>query len=69
MQLLDLAGESEQALALQRERELEAMDASLRPFQERYWALQDEKEAQEEAAQAGQEYAQALATSPSTPIG
>ncbi|MBW5801198.1 phage tail length tape measure family protein [Halomonas elongata] len=60
--LLELAGESEQALALQRERELEAMDASLRPFQERFWALQDEKEAQQEATQAGQEYAQALAS-------
>ncbi|SEM67361.1 phage tail tape measure protein [Halomonas caseinilytica] len=60
--LLQLAGESEQALALQRERELETIDKSLRPFQERFWALQDEAKAQEEAAQAGRDYAEALAS-------
>ncbi|MDR5857956.1 hypothetical protein FZZ93_02395 [Halomonas eurihalina] len=59
--LLELAGKSEEALALQRERELATIDESLRPFQERIWALQDEAKAQEEAAQAGKEYAQALA--------
>ncbi|CBV44057.1 EF-hand domain-containing protein [Halomonas elongata] len=59
--LLEMAGKSEEALALQRERELATIDESLRPFQERIWALQDEAKAQEEAAQAGKEYAQALA--------
>ena len=30
-------------LFLQRKKELDAMDASLRPLQERIWALEDEK--------------------------
>ncbi|MDL4863785.1 EF-hand domain-containing protein, partial [Halomonas elongata] len=59
--LLEMAGKSEEALALQRERELATIDESLRPIQERIWSLQDEAKAQEEAAQAGKEYAQALA--------
>lgn len=59
--LLELAGKSEQALALQREQQLEGMDPLLQETQEHIWALKDEKEAQQEAAQAGQEYAKALA--------
>src|SRR5699024_9287053 len=44
-ELLTLAGDSASVLALARGQELAAMDESLRPFQERLWALQDEAEA------------------------
>lgn len=59
--LLDLAGDKQAIIAIQREKELAAIDESLRPTQERIWALQDEAQAQQEAAKAGQAYAQALA--------
>lgn len=59
--LLELMGDQERILALQREDELAAMDEALRPIQERIWALQDEAQAQAAAAEAGQQYASALA--------
>ncbi|WP_016854796.1 hypothetical protein [Halomonas smyrnensis] len=59
--LLELMGDQERILALQREDELASLDASLRPIQERIWALQDEAQAQAAAAEAGQQYASALA--------
>ncbi|WP_035573007.1 EF-hand domain-containing protein [Halomonas halocynthiae] len=60
--LLELAGDKETLLVEARERELAAIDESLRPTQERIWALQDEAAAQQEAAKAGQAYAQSLAS-------
>lgn len=53
MDLLGMLGDQEAALALERERELATIDESLRPMQERYWAIQDE-------AQAVNDYASAL---------
>jgi hypothetical protein len=41
IQLLEAMGNKTAALAMQRERELAAMDASLRPLQELVWATQD----------------------------
>ena len=60
--LLEVAGDEMGALALQREREIQSIDESLRPFQERLWALQDEKVAQEEAKKASEDYARSLAS-------
>lgn len=60
IELLELMGDGEKVLALQRERELKTIDESLRPFKKRLWALQDEAAAQEKARQASQEYAAEL---------
>lgn len=62
LDLLALAGRDQAALNLQRERELETIDESLRPIQERIWALQDEKEAHEAAQKAVTDYQDALAS-------
>lgn len=51
-QLLDMMGNSEAALALERERELATIDESLRPTQERIWALEDEAKAVNDYASA-----------------
>lgn len=59
---LGLVGDAEQALTMKRERELTAIDESLRPFQERLWALEDEAAAQEKAKQASRDYASELAS-------
>jgi tape measure domain-containing protein len=58
--LLQLAGRDQEALNLQRQQELETIDESLRPFQERIWALQDEQSALEDARQASVDYRSAL---------
>lgn len=47
--IMDLTGRSTEALSLRRATELEKMDESLRPFQERIWALEAEAEAAETA--------------------
>ncbi|MGO2502005.1 MAG: hypothetical protein ACTH7C_02655, partial [Cobetia marina] len=60
--LLELAGDAQAIVAAQREKELAAIDESLRPTQRRIWALQDEAAAQKAAAAAGEEYASALAS-------
>ncbi|WP_438454704.1 hypothetical protein [Vreelandella venusta] len=57
---LDLLGDSEAMLAMQRERELQTIDDSLRPFQERLWALQDEAKAQQQAREASRNYVSEL---------
>ncbi|ASK20705.1 tape measure protein [Halomonas sp. N3-2A] len=57
---LELLGDGEQALAMQRERELQTIDDSLRPFQERLWALQDEAKAQQQAREASRNYVSEL---------
>ncbi|WP_372373237.1 hypothetical protein ACDI10_16355 [Vreelandella venusta] len=56
IELLALMGDSEAALALERERELASIDESLRPMRERIWSMQDEAEAQERATKAAQNY-------------
>jgi len=55
--LLDELGKSEEALAIRRTLELEAMDESLRPLQNQIYAQQDLKKALEEAAKAAEEEA------------
>ncbi len=60
LELLSLMGDSEGALALERERELATIDESLRPMRERIWAMQDEAEAQQRATQAAQGYIREL---------
>ncbi|WP_110678840.1 hypothetical protein [Salinicola sp. RZ23] len=59
--LLELAGREQAALSLQRQQELETLDASLRPIQQRIWALQDEQQALAAARQASDDYRRALA--------
>lgn len=59
VQILDLEGRSLEAVALQRQLELAAMDASLRPLQERIYQLLDERKAAEIAAEAAAETARA----------
>ncbi|WP_447043972.1 hypothetical protein [Vreelandella sp. H-I2] len=59
-QLLALLGDSEAALAMERERELATIDESLRPHQLRIWALEDEYAAQQKATQAAQNYVSEL---------
>ncbi|MDY0212550.1 MAG: hypothetical protein RBR06_06055 [Desulfuromonadaceae bacterium] len=49
MQVLELTGREAEALAQQRSKELVAMDVSLRPLQQRVWALEDEARAAEES--------------------
>lgn len=56
LELLELMGDAEGALALERERELATIDEALRPMRERIWAMQDEAEAQERATKAAQNY-------------
>lgn len=58
--LLGLLGDSETALILERERELATIDESLRPTQERIWAIQDEIAAQQNATQAARNYQREL---------
>ena len=53
-------GDSETALILERERELATIDESLRPTQERIWAIQDEIAAQQNATQAARNYQREL---------
>ncbi|WP_353980935.1 EF-hand domain-containing protein [Salinicola endophyticus] len=59
--LLKLAGREQAALSLQRQQELQTLDASLRPIQQRIWALQDEQAALADARQASDDYRSALA--------
>ncbi|TWI65167.1 uncharacterized protein DUF4214 [Pseudoduganella lurida] len=60
-QIFDLTHTAAESLARQRGIELAAMDASLRPLQERIYSLQDEKTAAEAASKATAEAAQAAA--------
>lgn len=60
LELLALMGDSETALAMERERELEGMDPLLRETQRRIWAMQDEVKAQEAATEAAKNYVNAL---------
>jgi hypothetical protein len=55
--ILELTGNSIGAVSLRRQLELEQMDASLRPLQERVYALQDEQAAAQAAAEAQAEAA------------
>jgi len=45
IELLNLTGKSAEAVAIQRKIELASLDDSLKPLQERVWALQDEQSA------------------------
>lgn len=56
IELLNLMGDAEGALALERERELATIDEALRPTQERIWAIQDEIAVQQSATQAARNY-------------
>lgn len=58
--LLELLGDESAIVALQRERELEGIDESLRPMQERLWALEDETNAVIGASDAVANYVGAL---------
>lgn len=60
LELLSLMGDSEGALALERERELATIDESLRPMRERIWAMQDEVTVQQNATQAARNYQREL---------
>ncbi|TVU88315.1 EF-hand domain-containing protein [Vreelandella titanicae] len=60
IELLNLMGDAEGALALERERELATIDESLRPTQERIWAIQDEITAQQNATAAARNYQREL---------
>ncbi|MES3674597.1 hypothetical protein QC589_01435 [Halomonas elongata] len=60
VQLLELAGKGEAALALQREKELESIDPLLHETQRHIWAMQDEAEAKEQATRAANDYAAQL---------
>lgn len=60
LDLLRLAGREHDALSIQRERELAAIDESLRPFQRRIWAIHDEQAALESARKASRDYRDAL---------
>lgn len=55
--IMELSGDAAGALALRREAELNAMDASLHATQQRVWALEDEAQAVEKAKAAAQERA------------
>ena len=50
IELLEAQGKSEEALALQRQMELDAMDESLRALQEEIWATEELSKAMEEVA-------------------
>ena len=56
IELLNLMGDAEGALALERERELATIDEALRPTQERIWSIQDEIAVQQNATQAARNY-------------
>lgn len=56
IELLNLIGDAEGALALERERELATIDEALRPTQERIWSIQDEIAVQQNATQAARNY-------------
>jgi hypothetical protein len=56
--LMEALGNSSEALALRREMELEAMDASLQGLQKQIWAALDARKATEEAAAAAQAFAE-----------
>lgn len=60
LELLSLMGDSEGALALERERELATIDDSLRPMRERIWAMQDEVTVQQNATTAARNYQREL---------
>ncbi|AQU83253.1 MULTISPECIES: tape measure protein [unclassified Halomonas] len=60
IELLALMGDSESALALERERELASIDESLRPMRERIWAMQDEVTVQQNATTAARNYQREL---------
>ncbi|WFE70134.1 tape measure protein [Halomonas sp. M1] len=60
LELLSLMGDSEGALALERERELATIDESLRPMRERIWAMQDEITVQQNATTAARNYQREL---------
>jgi chromosome segregation ATPase len=60
IKIMELEGKASEAVAAQRQIELNALDETLRPLQERIYALQDEKTAAEAAAEAAQKEAQAL---------
>lgn len=60
IQIMALEGKGAEALAASRALELEALEASLRPMQERIFALQDEAAAAEERHQLEYRMAQAL---------
>jgi hypothetical protein len=62
-QLADLTNnsvEKQRVVTAQRQMELDSMDASLRPLQERVWALQDEADAATKAKQASQDLLDSL---------
>ncbi|RUR52686.1 tape measure protein [Vreelandella populi] len=54
--LLDLMGDSQASLALQRERELQGIDPLLHETQRFIWAMQDEAESKQRVTQAAQNY-------------
>lgn len=56
--LMEALGNSSEALALRREMELEAMDASLQGLQKQIWAALDARRATEEAATAAKAFAE-----------
>ena len=47
LQIAEAQGQNAEALAMQRQMELDSLDAGLRPLQERVWLLQDEADAME----------------------
>ena len=59
IQIMELTGDAEGALAAKRADQLASLDESLRPLQEHVFALQDQKAASEAAAQAAAELAAA----------
>lgn len=60
--LLELIGDSEAALAMQRERELAGIDPLLHETQRRIWAIEDEAAAQQEATRAAADYQRELSS-------
>lgn len=57
IEIMELTGNTAGALAAQRAIELAALDASLRPLQQRIWALQDVAKAEETAKESAKESA------------
>lgn len=60
IQILELEGKTIEALAMRREAELAAMDASLRPLQERLYALQDEQSVVGQATQSANTFVETM---------
>ncbi|RUR51531.1 EF-hand domain-containing protein [Vreelandella populi] len=58
--LLEMAGDSQAALALQRERELLSIDPLLHETQRVIWSIEDEAQAKQNATQAAQRYVSEL---------